>query len=258
MNTEDEPQEYWMSYSDMMAALLLTFVLIITFTSLRATAMYEKKQEELARQQEAFEQQQNELLDKEQQIVDQQEKLDKIVGVRTDLVNAIKNEFENSDLNVSVDPQTGAISFDSSVLFATDEYELTGQGRQALDEFLPRYFGILTGPDFQPYVAEIIIEGNTDSQGTYMYNLELSQKRALSVAKYCLADNRGTVTGDEMQLLRKIVTANGRSFSNPVIGADGSEDMDASRRVEFKFRLKDDEMVAEMSDILNSGSVDSK
>ena len=47
------------------------------------------------------------------------------------------------------------------------------------------------------------------------------------------------------------MTANGRSFSNPVYNTNGSIDMDASRRVEFKFRLKDEEMVEEMVKILN-------
>jgi chemotaxis protein MotB len=36
-----------------------------------------------------------------------------------------------------------------------------------------------------------------------------------------------------------------------VYNADGTVDMDASRRVEFKFRLKDAEMIVEMNRILS-------
>ena len=34
--SEDEETTYWLSYSDMMAALLLVFVLIISFTMMQA------------------------------------------------------------------------------------------------------------------------------------------------------------------------------------------------------------------------------
>ena len=53
-----------------------------------------------------------------------------------------------------------------------------------------------------------------------------------------------------LTLLRSILTAKGRSYSDPIYGEDGKIDMDASRRVEFKFRLKDSEMIDEMRDIL--------
>ena len=44
-------------------------------------------------------------------------------------------------------------------------------------------------------------------------------------------------------------------MSNPVYGEDGKIDMDASRRVEIKFRLKDEEMINEMKTILDSSAV---
>ena len=42
-------------------------------------------------------------------------------------------------------------------------------------------------------------------------------------------------------------------MANPVLDANGNVDKDASRRVEVKFRLKDDEMISELSKIM-SGS----
>ena len=52
-------------------------------------------------------------------------------------------------------------------------------------------------------------------------------------------------------LLQDLLTAKGRSYSDPVYHADGTVNMDASRRVEFKFRLKDSEMIDEMNRILS-------
>ena len=42
-------------------------------------------------------------------------------------------------------------------------------------------------------------------------------------------------------------------MANPILDADGNVDKEASRRVEVKFRLKDDEMIDELSRIM-SGS----
>ena len=49
---EEEETSYWLSYSDMMAALLLIFILIISFTLMQSKSQYESKQAELDKQQE--------------------------------------------------------------------------------------------------------------------------------------------------------------------------------------------------------------
>jgi chemotaxis protein MotB len=51
--------------------------------------------------------------------------------------------------------------------------------------------------------------------------------------------------------LQEIMTATGRSESDPVY-VNGVEDKSASRRVEFKFSLKDSEMIEEMNRILSN------
>ena len=44
-------------------------------------------------------------------------------------------------------------------------------------------------------------------------------------------------------------------MANPILDEDGNVDMDASRRVEVKFRLKDEEMIDELNKIM-SGTTD--
>lgn len=239
---EDEETTYWLSYSDMMAALLLIFILIISFTLMQSKRQYEDKQAELEEQKRIIKEQE-ELLD------DQQEELDRIAGLRKDLVEALRTEFSGSSLNVKIDEKTGAITFDSAVLFDVSESELKEEGKTFINEFLPRYCKVLLSDEYRDYVSEIIIEGHTDTNGSYIYNLELSQQRAFSVAKYCLTEG-GIISKKQGEQLRTVLTANGKSFSNPIYKADGSVDMDASRRVEIKFRLQDEEMIDEMMDIL--------
>ncbi len=241
---EEEETSYWLSYSDMMAALLLIFILIISFTLLQSQTVYEEKENELIAQKELVEEQQ-------EQLEEQQEQLDKLIGIRKELIEALKQEFEGSDLSVAVDSKTGSIALDSSILFDSGQFSLKNTGEDLLKKFLPKYIKVLTSQEFKDYVSEIIIEGHTDSTGSYLFNLELSQKRALSVSSFCLDTEKNVLSQAQVDGLRKIVTANGKSFSNPVLDANGRENQNASRRVEFLFRLKDEEMINDMSQILN-------
>lgn len=305
---QDEETAYWLSYSDMMAGLLLTFILIIALTLLNSRIQYDQKQNELlGKEQELVirsEELENErllvdeqgaklnaqelklseqegqlaeqasklkiqmdqleeqsirlseqeaLLDELQAIMySQQEQLDKIIGIRADLIQALKTEFENSELQIMVDEKTGAITMDSTILFELNKDELKDTGKDFLGAFLPRYIHILLSPDYSPYISEIVIEGHTDTLGTYLFNLDLSMKRAYSVAEYCLDEENSFLQENERKVLQQLLSATGKSYSNPVYNADGTVNADASRRVEILFRLKDEEMIREMIEILNT------
>ncbi len=209
--------------------------------------------EKIAIQEETLKEQ-HELLNKLEALMsEQQQKLDDIIGVRTELVEALSKEFNNSDLHVSVDETTGAITFDASILFDYNKSVLKPSGKEFLSEFLPRYVDVLLSPRYKDHISEILIEGHTDTEGSYLANLELSQKRALSVAEYCLGDDSGILTDSQLEALREVVSATGRSYSDPIYNEKGEIDMAASRRVEFLFQLKDEEMVREMIEILSTG-----
>ncbi len=197
---------------------------------------------------------QHELLNKlEAMMSEQQQKLDDIIGVRAELVEELKEEFKDSDLKVAVDEKTGAITFDASILFDYNKSVLKPSGKEFLAKFLPKYADVLLSGKYKDNISEILIEGHTDPEGKYLFNLELSQKRALAVAEYCLGDNSDILPADQLESLRELVSATGRSYSSPVYDEEGEVDMEASRRVDFLFRLKDEEMVREMIEILSSG-----
>lgn len=246
-NKRKEPEEltFWQSYSDMMAAMLLVFVLIIVFTITMAKRELENEQAKLEAERIRTNQIQETLDEK-------QEQLDRIVGVKSDIITELKKEFEDTELGLSVDPSTGAISFDSQVLFDYNKYELKAGGIEFLNQFFPQYFSVIFREDIRGYISEVIIEGHTDNVGEYLYNLDLSQKRAFAVAEYCLGDNNQMFTENEIESLREIVTANGRAYYDLIYDEDGNVDADASRRVEVKFRLTEDEMIEELSNILEN------
>ena len=181
---------------------------------------------------------------------EQQKKIDQIIGVKADLIESLNQEFSANQINVNIDSQTGAIVLDSNVLFALRESELTEEGEKILYQVLPVYCEVLLSEQYAGYVAEIIIDGYTDSTGDYFSNLQLSQSRALAVAAYLLQISDSFLDSTTSQALQEKLTANGRSESNLILDENGFENQDASRRVEVKFRLKDDEMIQELSEIL--------
>ena len=193
---------------------------------------------------------QADLEEKTAQLKQQQVKIDRIIGVKSEVVESLQKEFQSQNVSVNIDAKTGALTLDANVLFDVDEAELTEEGEEALRNVLPIYCKVLLSEDYKGYLAEIIIDGYTDTDGSYSYNLELSQQRSLAVAEYLLDIQDEFLSRTEIQDLEDYLTVNGHSMSNPILNADGSVNKDASRRVEVKFRLKDDEMIQELNEIM--------
>lgn len=216
---EQSRDSYWMSYSDLATCLLLVFVLIIV-------AILHTYQVEL----------------------------DSIFGVREELINALKSEFGEDELEFDIDGKTGDLVLPSKLLFDFDSVELSLQGEDFLDEFMPRYLDVVLDTSHQQHIAEVIVEGHADTVGSYLTNLSRSHGRAQAVLKHMLTiDYPDTTMG---RRLRVKAAASGRSESEPVCTSDGEVDCAASRRVVFKFRLRDEEMINKARGILRSDEAD--
>jgi chemotaxis protein MotB len=220
------------------------------------SAVVAQQQSELDEKNSLMAQQQAALDEQEQLMAAQQQKIEQIIGVKADLISALKEEFDARNLAVTIDDTDGSITLDSNVLFGYNENELTEEGNTMLSEVLPIYCKVLLDEEYQDYLAEIRIDGYTDTDGDYLYNLQLSQERALAVANYLMSSADSFLSSEELTYLKGKLTANGHSMSNPVYTADGAIDKDASRRVEIKFSLKDEEMINEMKEILAGTATD--
>lgn len=187
-----------------------------------------------------------ELDSKSQELQGSQEKIDKIIGVKADLIEALTNEFKSQNIGVSIDQGSGAMVLDSNVLFGFNDSDLTDEGKSVLDTVMPVYCGVLLGDTYHDSVAEITVDGYTDKKGTFEYNMGLSQKRSLSVGDYIVSIADDTYK----DLLQEKLVVNGHSWNNPVLNEDGSENDEASRRVEVRFRLRDEEILSELADAL--------
>ena len=217
-------------------------------------AQLDEQQAQLEAQQSQMAAQQSQIAEQQSQLQLQQQQIEDLVGVRTQIISDLSSALREANISATVDPTSGAIALASDVLFATGESQLTDEGRSRIDAFLPVYLDVLFSEEYRGYVSEIIIEGHTDSVGSYISNLLLSQQRAYNVASYVLADGYPYISEETREHLRQVTTANGRSESDLIYDADGTENQSASRRVVFKFRLTDEQMVAQLQSILEGGS----
>ena len=221
----------------------------ITLENQQATL--KEQQGELDQLQITLSEQEKEISSKTAELKKKQDQIDRIIGVKAEVIEALRREFAANDVNVKIDEQTGALMLDSNVLFAYDDVELSGEGQDILRQVLPIYCSVLLSDQYRPNVAELLIDGYTDTDGSYEYNLQLSQQRSLAVADFLLGIEGEFLDEADSATLRDILTVNGHSYSNPILDAAGTVDMEASRRVEVKFRLKDEEMIQELRTLLD-------
>ncbi|MBQ8183422.1 MAG: OmpA family protein [Clostridia bacterium] len=161
-----------------------------------------------------------------------------MVDKKTELLDDLTGTFEKEGITVTINKETGELSLDSSVLFGGDSAELTAEGKAFLDKFVKAYTSIAYSDEYEGFIAKTIVEGHTapTADSSYAGDLQLSEDRANNVKAYCVA----TQSGSTIKGFAEDLEAIGYSNSQPVYGADGSVDMDASRRVSFRFMLNID------------------
>lgn len=245
-NSDDEIKfNYWLSIGDLMSGALIIFILLFVLQLLNINKKLVEK-EELLEKVENFE-----------NLKRKSESLEKVLGVKQTIISLIIDRFKNENLKIDIDNKTGNIKLDDKILFNFGSAELKPEGKEFLKNFIPKYAEVFLGDkDIKKYITQIVIEGHTDDQGSYMYNLDLSQRRALNVVKFIYSDEMPDFKWKND--LQKILTANGRSKIMPIKDRDGKINRQKSRRVEFQFRIDDEKANEEIRKILKNGVNDNE
>jgi chemotaxis protein MotB len=222
----DEEVTYWLSFSDVMSSLLIIFLLLFVYKILDYNQEIKTYNETLA---------------------SKEAKIQELSKVRTKIIEKLLEQFGE---NIAIDKNTGAIKLKSEILFDSNKSELKPEGKIFLTTFIPKYLDILLGDkEIKDNLSRIIIEGHTDDVGSYIYNLDLSQERASSVVKYILMDG---VNQNNVNDIEQYVSAIGRSKADLI--KNGNEVLMAeSRRVEFKFQLKDEDTIKAILNEIRDG-----
>ncbi len=169
-------------------------------------------------------------------------KIKHLTGIKINVISKLKNKLGKS---INIDDKSGAITFSSNILFDQGKYTLKEESKKELSIILKKYLqALLDDESIRKYIHSITIEGHTNSDGTYLDNLALSQQRALEVMQFLYSSQIA-----DKNLLEKYVNASGRSFSD-IVFKNGMEDKDNSRRIEIKFRIKNEAAIKELQNFL--------
>lgn len=205
----NENNIFWVTMTDLMTALVLVFIVLFFYTYM--TSYYEKIQQDMEKQK---------------------------------ATEALTETLKEQNLDANVDKSTGVVKISDLELFDVNSYNLSPKGKEYLSKFAPAYLNSLfTNKYMAENLDKIIIQGHTDSQTfkgefsddeQYMKNMDLSLKRAYTVANYMTNTPYNKQHGNK---LRKMIIVEGASFSSPVI-VNGKEDLAKSRRVELKLVMR--------------------
>lgn len=157
-----------------------------------------------------------------------QSQIDDLNAKKRDLLAELVAAFKAAGIEASVDYTTGKVSLASNFLFDSGSYALSQAGKDYVNAFMGVYTSVVMKEDYAGYISQIMVEGHTDTSGSYSYNQTLSQNRAEAVTQQCIAHTPA---------MANILKAIGYSYDYPVYNNDGTVNMDKSRRVTFTFVL---------------------
>lgn len=205
---DNEENPFSLSTGDLMAGLMFIFVLLLSYM----------------------------MLNVQQKADHDSDTIKEYNRIKTQLYIDLEKEFKD-DLkvwNAVIDSAKLSIRFqEPKTLFTFGDDDLKPAFITILNDFFPRYLSVINSDAYRENIEEIRIEGHTDSTGSYETNMELSQDRTRAVLNHCLH----LIDNEELKKWTTFrITANGLSYSHPILNEDGTENADLSRRVEFRIR----------------------
>lgn len=214
---DEGEKPFWISFADLMSAMMILF-LVVMVASLSSVT----------------------------QRIQQAEQGEKQRGKDIErLCNDLQLKAKDRNQTIVVDCRDNRISFGEAGRFGQNQYFLNEKGQQALQDVVPLVLDAAESEEGRKWLKQVVIEGFTDTDGSYLYNLHLSLQRSEWVM-CSLLDSRSPVqqglSAERQQQIRSMFLAGGVSFNN------AKESKEESRRVELRmqfFGLKDQEHLAQ-------------
>jgi len=165
---------------------------------------------------------------------------DNLLAIKQALNTKLKIKNIECESRDAKDPLSCTIRVGGDRLqFERDQSTLKPSGKQFLGWLTPIVTGVLCAPANRPNVESVFIQGFSDSDGNDENNLLLSQQRAFAVMQHVL--NATRLSPGDRGCLLNFSSTNGRG-ERELLQWQGRENKAASRRVEFKIRVKSFEL----------------
>lgn len=203
---KDEAEKpFWISFSDMMTALMVLFLVAMTVTLLAVTNDISAAEKEKSQR------------DKE--------------------IDALLKRIEESSKRFpGIKVRGHSIDFGERARFETDSNKLTAEQGKLLRSFAPAVLSVARDPMGQKWLKRVIVEGFADKRGTYLHNLNLSIQRSERVLCALMArpeNEEAPLSDSDRRLIREIFLVGGSSFNSL------KSTMEESRRIELKLEFLD-------------------
>ena len=222
----DNESQFALSTGDLMAALLMIFVLLLIGTMLKLQDEFEAKSKVA----------------------------EKYKELQIDLYTDLNSEFEKdlAKWGAEIDSTLTLRFKEPDVLFAPGKSAMKVRFVEIINNFFPRYISVLQGEKYVNHIEEIRIEGHTSSIGrigmneeqSYFFNMNLSQDRTRSVLRECLSSIESVNKAYEWTKSRTM--ANGLSSVKPIGDNNTVEGRELNRRVEFRIKTDAEAQIREM------------
>lgn len=190
-----------------------------------------------------------------------QEYQDTYVALYDTLKQEFESDFSKDKWNAELAEDLSIRFLNEEVLFDYNSADIKRDFNEILDSFFPRYLDILLSDNFRDKIAEVRIEGHTDSRGEYMYNVRLSQNRTSNVLDYLFykKDSEYQAASEiDKELMRYWFTTTGFSYGRTMdengeltLISGQNENRQRSRRVEFKIVMKSEEVIRQVLEMID-------
>jgi len=217
-NKDEAEKPFWISFADLMSALMVMFLLVMSVALLAITKnVSEAEQKQADRVHEI-----NELWDRIEQTA-------------------------QGHPGITVDRNRNVIDFGERAHFDTGSSRLTQDQVEYLSAFVSDMLRLAREQLAQKWLKRVVVEGFADQRGDYLLNLNLSLQRSERVLCSLLAparDQQKRLTTDEMEQVRDLFLVGGYSFNS------AKKSLEESRRIELRLEFYGiDELHAQTDDI---------
>lgn len=135
---------------------------------------------------------------------------------------------------ITVDCKENRINFGEAGRFDHNDYRLNSEGVKALSALVPVVLDAANSENGKKWFKQIVIEGFTDTDGSYLYNLNLSLRRSEWVMCSLLDPKFNpelNLTDEQKNQIKQLFLAGGVSFNA------AKDSKEASRRVELRMQF---------------------